>query len=80
MINMTKLKTYEQIHEEKGAVKAVPTKRSGVACTDFVVKNGKKTNEPCPGEMMIFNPSYPHPEFAGLRRARCSVCGWLGWV
>ncbi len=35
---------------------------------------------PCPGELMWDSPRRDHPQLWGLARARCSVCGWRGWV
>jgi hypothetical protein len=35
---------------------------------------------PCPGEMMILYPNEKHPELTELKRAKCSLCGWKGWV
>lgn len=35
---------------------------------------------PCPGELMYDEPRQSHPQLKMLARARCSVCGWRGWV
>ena len=75
---MPKLKPYEE-HQKIGQAMDAP-EPSGVACTE------KK----CQGEMMIKVPYQDHYTVgkageagaikSNLRRARCGLCGWWGWV
>ena len=64
---MSKLKSYKKNQELK-TIKEAP-RPSGIACTE----------PDCPGEMMIGQPDVNHPKL-DLKRAKCGVCGWLGWV
>ena len=56
-------------YNDNQKVKKEEVVASGVACDE----------KDCDGEMMIIIPEQIHPEL-GFKRARCSVCGWLGWV
>lgn len=67
---MTKLKSYDKVQKEKGAVPPKPEVKSGVACTE------KK----CKGELLYFEPAQSHPEYPKLKRVACGKCGWKGWV
>jgi hypothetical protein len=67
---MTKrLKKYSTNMNSKAPVEEW-TDPSGVACDE------KK----CKGEMIMSSPIKNHAELPNLRRAKCNICGWLGWV
>lgn len=54
---------------QKSKVKEEEFEPSGIACG----------NHKCKGEMMIYQPVNKHPTLP-LKRARCGICKWLGWI